>query len=163
MLNFDEELTEEHKKEMEKHGAFSQDKIADHYNELCSHYEEIYLRAGWHDPLKIAELTKHLAGDNAESSAVLDMGCGTGLVGQYLKERGFKTIVGVDASSGMLEKAEKKGSYTDLVELFLGLPETFPEKFHNKFDYITASGILAEGHLDSKVFDEMLLALKTGG
>ena len=28
---------------------------------------------------------------------------------------------------------------------------------------ITASGILAEGHLDNKVFDEMLLALKTGG
>jgi len=33
------------------------------------------------------------------------MGCGTGLVGQYLKERGFKTIVGVDASKGMLDKA----------------------------------------------------------
>ena len=91
------------------------------------------------------------------------MGCGTGLVGQYLKERGFKTIVGVDASKGMLEKAHKKGSYSDLEELFLGLPDTFPQKFHNKFEIITASGILAEGHLDNKVFDEMLLALKTGG
>jgi predicted TPR repeat methyltransferase len=163
MLNFDGELTEEHKKEMEKHGAFSQDKIAEHYDELSSHYEEIYLRAGWHDPLKCAELAKHLVGDAAEASAVLDMGCGTGLVGQYLKERGFKTIVGVDASKGMLDKARVKGSYSDLEELFLGLPDTFPQKFHNKFDIITASGILAEGHLDNKVFDEMLLALKTGG
>ena len=57
-LNFSGELTEEHKKEMEKHGAFSQDKIAEHYDELSSHYEEIYLRAGWHDPLKCAELAK---------------------------------------------------------------------------------------------------------
>lgn len=91
------------------------------------------------------------------------MGCGTGLVGQYLKERGFKKIVGIDASKGMLEKAEVKGSYTELDELFLGQPETFPAKYHNRFDVITASGILAEGHLDNKVFDEMLMALKVGG
>jgi predicted TPR repeat methyltransferase len=71
--------------------------------------------------------------------------------------------VGVDASAGMLEKARVKGSYTDLHELFLGQPETFPEQLHGKFDVITASGILAEGHLDNKVFDEMLMALKTGG
>ena len=125
-LNFEGELTEEHKKEMEKHGAFSQDKIAEHYDELSSHYEEIYLRAGWHDPLKCAELAKQCSGESAENSSVLDMGCGTGLVGQYLRERGFKTIVGVDASRGMLDKAQKKGAYTDLEELFLGLPDTFP-------------------------------------
>jgi len=47
--------------------------------------------------------------------------------------------------------------------LFLGKPETFPNKFHNAFDAVTASGILAEGHLDISVFEEMLLALKTGG
>lgn len=91
------------------------------------------------------------------------MGCGTGLVGQYLSERGFKHITGVDASIKMLEKAREKGVYSDLVELFLGKPDTFPNQYHNNFDLITASGILAEGHLDTKVFDEMLLALKVGG
>ena len=91
------------------------------------------------------------------------MGCGTGLVGQYLKERGFVKIVGVDASRGMLDKAQIKGSYTELKELFLGKPDTFPQELRNRFDVITASGILAEGHLDNNVFDEMLLALKTGG
>ena len=162
-MDFKGELTEAHKQEMTKHGNFSQDKIADHYDELSSHYEEIYLRAGWHDPLKCAELSKKLVGDAAESAAVFDMGCGTGLVGQYLKERGFKTIVGVDASKGMLDKAQVKGSYTELEELFLGKPDTFPAKFHNRFEVVTASGILAEGHLDNNVFDEMLLALKQGG
>jgi predicted TPR repeat methyltransferase len=91
------------------------------------------------------------------------MGCGTGLVGQYLKERGFVNVVGVDASKRMLEKASTKNSYSELKELFLGVPETFPVELHNRFDAITASGILAEGHLDNKVFDEMLLSLKTGG
>ena len=162
-MDFNGELTEAHKIEMSKHGNFAQDKIAEHYDELSSHYEEIYLRAGWHDPLKCAELAKDCVKDNAEVSTVLDMGCGTGLVGQYLKERGFKNIIGVDASRGMLDKAQEKGSYTELIELFLGAPTTFPESLQNRFDVITASGILAEGHLDNQVFDEMLLALKTGG
>jgi predicted TPR repeat methyltransferase len=48
------------------------------------------------------------------------MGCGTGLVGLYLKERGFAHVVGVDASAGMIEKAKTKESYEELHELFLG-------------------------------------------
>ena len=47
--------------------------------------------------------------------------------------------------------------------MFLGKPETFPAMFHDKYDALTAVGILAEGHLDCTVFDEMLLALKKGG
>lgn len=157
------ELTEEFKKKAVQHGNFSQDNIAEHYNELASHYEEVYLTAGWHDPLKCAELTKEVLGDNVETAEILDMGCGTGLVGQYLKERGFKKIVGVDASKGMLDRAAEKNSYTELKELFLGLPDTFPREYHNRFEAITASGILADNHLDTKVFEEMLLSLKVGG
>ena len=82
-------ITDEMKQEMLKHGAFKQDNIAEHYNELSSHYEEIYLTVGYHDPLKCAELTKEIFGDESPNVHVLDMGCGTGLVGQYLKERGF--------------------------------------------------------------------------
>ena len=148
---------------MLSHGNFKQENISEHYDELSNHYEDIYLMVGYHDPLKCAELAKEVFGDQAEEKHIFDMGCGTGLVGQYLKERGFKNIVGVDASKGMLEKAKEKESYSELKELFLGLPDTFPDEYRNRFDAITAAGILAEGHLDNKVFDEMILALKTGG
>ncbi len=156
-------ITEELKQEMLKHGNFSQDKIAEHYDELSSHYEHIYLSVGYHDPLRCAELAHEIFGVKSPEVEIFDMGCGTGLVGQYLKERGFKKVVGVDASKGMLGKAAEKNSYSELKELFLGLPDTFPREYHNRFDAITAAGILAEGHLDNKVFDEMLLSLKTGG
>ena len=101
---------------MLKHGAFTQDHIAEHYDELCGQYEQIYLSVGYHDPLKCAELTKELFSDNSAEVQVFDMGCGTGLVGQYLKERGFKTVVGVDASKGMLDKAKEKDAYSELTE-----------------------------------------------
>lgn len=66
---------------MTKHGNYNQETIAEQYDELSSNYEQIYLTAGWPDPLQCAELAKICVGDSAESSQVLDMGCGTGLVG----------------------------------------------------------------------------------
>ena len=71
--------------------------------------------------------------------------------------------MGVDASPGMLEKAKEKNAYENLQELFLGQPDTFPMGLRERFDAVTAAGILAEGHLDNNVFDEMLLALKQNG
>lgn len=68
MMNFSGDLSDEHKIEMAKHGNFSQENIAEHYNELSSNYEQIYLRAGWHDPLKCAELAKVCVGDEAENA-----------------------------------------------------------------------------------------------
>jgi SAM-dependent methyltransferase len=167
-MDFSADLTDTHKKEMEKHANFSQDNIKDHYDELCSNYEDIYLRAGFHDPKKCAELvSKHfeLVSKPKEEIEVLDMGCGTGLVGKYLYEDGFKQIVGLDASKGMLDEADatKPGVHKELIELFLGSPSTYPDTLKDRFDFVTASGILADNHLDNSVFEEMLLTLKKGG
>lgn len=89
------------------------------------------------------------------------MGCGSGLVGKYLNEMGFTNIVGVDASKGMLQECEtsKPGVHSELIELFLGNPDTYPENLRNRFDVVTASGILADNHLDCSVFEEFLLTL----
>jgi SAM-dependent methyltransferase len=153
---------------MEKHAGFKQDEIVEHYDDLCTNYEAIYLRVGFHDPKKCAELSKdtyNLVGKEMKDVDVLDMGCGTGLVGQYLHEYGFRSIVGLDASKGMLKETEisKPNVHKELVELFLGSPSTYPERLHNTFDIVTASGILADNHLDNTVFEEMLLSLRNGG
>lgn len=63
----------------------------------------------------------------------------------------------------MLKQAEEKKVYKELHELFLGKPESFPDQFKNKFDIVTGSGILCEGHVSTRVLEEMLLALKQGG
>ena len=60
----------------------------------------------------------------------------------------------------MLGQAATKQCYDELVHMFLGKPKEFPERFRNRFDIITAAAILAEGHLMSEVFDEMIHALK---
>ena len=128
-----DKLTEEHIKEIEKHAGFDQANITEHYDDLSTNYEDIYLKVGWPDPMKCAELVEACQPDvtiSKEHTRILDMGCGTGLVGQYLKEKGFDNIDGQDASQGMLENAKKKGAYKELDKLFLGSPTTYPEKYH---------------------------------
>jgi predicted TPR repeat methyltransferase len=159
--------SEETKKEYEIHGGFSQETISNKYDELSRNYEDVYNSVGWPDPVQCAEQT--IANGYTEASEVLDMGCGTGLVAQYLKEKsGVETpkVIGIDASQGMIDKAEKKGVYTEIRKLLLCDPEKYKEEqsdLLNRFDFITASGLLAEGHATCKVFDEMLASLKVGG
>jgi len=92
------------------------------------------------------------------------MGCGTGLVGdQLFKVGGFKNILGVDASVEMMAKAKAKGSYKQTIELWLGKPETFPKNLRNRFRLLVCCAVLAEGHCDKKLFDEMVMAAKGRG
>jgi len=63
----------------------------------------------------------------------------------------------------MLEQAREKNIYTELEKVFLGDADEFPQHLRNRFDVLGCTGLLAEGHLTATCFDEMLLALKTGG
>ena len=64
------------------------------------------------------------------------MGCGTGLAGVALKAKGYTNIDGLDASGEMIKKSEEKGAYRNIDLLFLGKPDTFPEKYHGKYDVV---------------------------
>jgi len=95
------DLKEKEKEEFEKHAGFNQNNIKEHYDELSAHYEQVYLKAGWPDPRKSADLAhEHVehTGKTVETATIFDMGCGTGLVGKYMTEFGYKFIDGVDAS-----------------------------------------------------------------
>ncbi|HEY8507469.1 MAG TPA: tetratricopeptide repeat protein, partial [Steroidobacteraceae bacterium] len=47
-------------------------------------------------------------------NSVLDAGCGTGLCGPLLRKQ-CRTLVGVDLSPGMVQRAQQRGSYDELV------------------------------------------------
>ena len=50
-----------------------------------------------------------------KATPILDLGCGTGLVGRELWERGYRNIDGLDISPKMLNEARDKGIYTELI------------------------------------------------
>lgn len=84
---------------------------------MARNYDGIYNRIGFPDPAKTAEKAeKHAKARGLDKSTcrILDVGCGTGLVGQELAARGFKQITGIDFSEQMLEAAAVKQVYANL-------------------------------------------------
>lgn len=79
---------------------------------------------------------------------VLDMGCGTGQVGGWLKDYAA-SLTGVDMSAGMVAVARKKGLYQNLHELSLadyfdGVNTLQPTGQRSQmFDIVTAADVLA--------------------
>lgn len=156
-------ISDQTKKNIEEFNDFRQETIEQTYDQVAEKYDDIMLSMGHPDPKHCAQFAKEL---HPQGAMILDMGCGTGLVGEELVKVGFdsKNIWGIDASQGMLDVTSKKQCYGgELIHMFLGQPASFRHDLYNKFDVVTAAGILAEGHLMSEVFDEMLHALKQGG
>lgn len=94
--------------EMEKHNKYDQALTVEHFDSVAEHYEGVYLRAGYPDPKKVQEYVSNIASKQVipkHLAQICDFACGTGLVGQNLKEAGFQNITGIDISPKMLEKA----------------------------------------------------------
>ncbi len=87
----------------------------DLYRDWAQTYDH-HLEAGLHyqGPEKIADMLASVLDE--KSARVIDIGCGTGLVGQYLSSRGFSKIDGLDFSPEMLAVARSKSIYQELLE-----------------------------------------------
>ncbi|MEY4174278.1 MAG: hypothetical protein RI900_1443 [Actinomycetota bacterium] len=113
---------------------------------------------GYVSPRLVAEA---LAAHTDDVSApVLDIGCGTGLVGQECADRGFTTIDGLDLSMAMMQVAAGRGVYRRLVEGDLrgALPlET------GAYRAAVCAGTFTSGHVDAACLDEVLRTIRPGG
>ncbi|WP_430912578.1 class I SAM-dependent DNA methyltransferase [Methylobacterium sp. sgz302541] len=69
---------------------------------------------GYRGPQLLREALDAVAGAGARFGTALDLGCGTGLVGEVLAGRADR-LVGIDLSPAMLAKARAKGLYQRLV------------------------------------------------
>ena len=67
------------------------------------------------DRLDLPLLRSLVSVDWGRIAAAVDLGCGTGRIGAWLKEHGVARVDGVDTSSAMLERAGAKRIYDRLV------------------------------------------------
>lgn len=91
---------------------------------------------------------------------ILDVACGTGLVGAALARHGFDRISGLDLSAEMLEQAIAKGCYTSVFVADAQEPWPFEQ---GTFDAVVCVGALTVGHMDVAAFRRMVEALAPGG
>lgn len=84
------------------------------YDEWASFYDEELDELGYLGPGMAAAIFEQYVSD--KESLILDAGCGTGLVGQKLSERGYRNLHGCDYSEQMLAVADTTGSYKSLAK-----------------------------------------------
>ena len=108
-------------------------------------------------PAHAAETVVRVAGVAGE---ILDAGCGTGLVGLALVERGATRIDGVDLSPGMLERARDTGAYRHLQPADLTRPMPTPA---DAYDVVVCVGTLTHGHVGPGALGEFVRVTRPGG
>ncbi len=93
-------------------GTSDPQEVAGRYDEWAQSYDDDLTSWSYRAPAVVAEavVTRLPA-----AGSVLDVGCGTGLVGRELRARGFAgQILGLDISQASLEIARESGAYGSL-------------------------------------------------
>ena len=94
-----------------------------------------------------------------KSLRIIDVGCGTGLVGVELEKGGFSNFDGIDISQEMIDIAKQRG----YAQLFIGsLNVSLPCK-NNEYDAALCVGVFTHGHVGSNRLDELVRIVKPGG
>ncbi len=91
---------------------------------------------------------------------VIDLGCGTGLLGRELAELGFETIDGIDYSPEMIERAHATGIYRDLWSADLNEPLDIVD---GAYGAAAAMGVFSFGHVYADALDEICRIITPGG
>ena len=107
-------------------------------------------------PKSVALLSTRL---KDKSVKIIDIGCGTGLVGKNLKAEGFLYFDGIDISEDMLSIAKSRG-YTNL---FLGSLNKELPLLTDSYDCAMCIGVFTHGHVSSDRFNELCRIIKPGG
>ena len=78
------------------------------FDNFADNYEQVLGRIGYSTPRELRTITGDIKG------TIVDLGCGTGLVGEAYQTSGAK-LIGIDISAKILEKAREKHIYQELI------------------------------------------------
>lgn len=132
---------------------------ATHYDGWAASYDKDLLEEyGYSAPRIAAEALDRVLPDR--NAVILDVGCGTGLVGKELANRGFSRFVGVDVSPGMLAEAEKTGLYEELI---LADAEAEGPGAQDAYDAVISVGSFGLGHLGPEAMAGLARCARPGG
>ena len=130
-----------------------------HYDAWAPDYER--------DLLQRCGYSAHVIGARAFAAAnpdrgirIIDVGCGTGLVGAELRQYAFTCIDGLDISADMMAQAAAKQVYRRLIrgDLMAGAPVA-----QGSYDAAICVGSFAPGHLGPAALGTIARLVRPGG
>jgi predicted TPR repeat methyltransferase len=141
-------------------------RLDDFYREWADSYDMDVFGQGYQGPAFIAALAADVAAAAMEAApsglTVLDVGCGTGLVGVELARAGFTRIDGVDLSHSMVTRARGTGSYRHLVGgVDLNRPVDCLQP--GTYDIAVCCGVFTVGHVGPHALANLAGTVRRGG
>ena len=136
------------------------DNIKAYYEDWAETYNDDTAATEYNGPLMAARLLHRELKD--ANAALLDAGCGTGLVGVELAKLGFNVIDGFDLSESMADLARSTGCYREVLgEIdIMRAAEHYPEP---EYDAVLSVGVFTLGHVPPEALRVLLQLTRPGG
>ncbi|XP_038078459.1 methyltransferase-like protein 27 isoform X1 [Patiria miniata] len=136
------------------------DQMLDYYADWADSYDTDVKSSGYEAPRVCAEALGKVLSD--KSALIVDCAAGTGIVGEELKNIGFKTIDAVDYSQQSLDISASKGVYRRLI------CNKFDENKIEEIKDDSCSALICVGallmnHITQTAFPEWNRIVKQGG
>jgi ubiquinone/menaquinone biosynthesis C-methylase UbiE len=93
------------------------------------------------------------------TASVLDLGAGTGLVGEFLAKEGLARITALDLSADMLAVAKRKGCYHDILKMDAEALDISDDSF----DAGISVGTFTPNHVGLEAMNEFVRVVRPGG
>jgi predicted TPR repeat methyltransferase len=140
------------------HSTSDPGEVADRYDAWAKGYDDDLASWSYRAPAVVAEtvLTRH-----PDADWVLDVGCGTGLVGRALRARGFAgRLRGLDISQASLEIARRAGAYDEVEHA--DLQQRLPLA-DDSVDVVVCVGVMSYLPEVEAVWRELARVARSGG
>ncbi|XP_039252544.2 methyltransferase-like protein 27 [Styela clava] len=138
-------------------------KLRTFYDNWAQSYDWDMLDMGYslHSTASIL-LMERLSTAYQENCVIIDVGCGTGLVGSVLRKKGYCGILhGVDENKNMLNVANRKNAYNDLYLQYMSpIDPISVEILYDAFVCVAAFGL---EHIHPLLLPHMVDHVKPGG
>jgi predicted TPR repeat methyltransferase len=132
--------------------------VADRYDAWAESYDADLDTWAYRAPVRVAESVVTL---RPQARSVLDVGCGTGLVGRALRVHGCTgELTGLDISEASLQVAERSGDYTALRPADLQEPLMLDD---DSFDVVVCVGVMTYLPDTEAVWRELVRVARSGG
>jgi predicted TPR repeat methyltransferase len=128
------------------------------FDQYAEHFDEhLVERLGYQTPALLDAALRKAA--QLRDASVLDLGCGTGLMGPYLRPLA-RSLAGVDLSGKMLDKARERQLYDELVCGEIG---AYLATQAARFDLVVAADVLVYFGDLAPLFAQVRRVLRPGG
>ncbi|WP_084792193.1 class I SAM-dependent DNA methyltransferase [Actinopolyspora mortivallis] len=138
------------------------DNLKRYYRTWAVSYDHDVASENYSGPTALCDILEKVCGPPQPTTRVLDAGCGTGLVGLELVERGYTTIDGCDLSPEMVDVASKTGAYRWL-QGDVDLNWDIDSSLVDSYDVVVACGVFTVGHVLPLALNQLIKATRPGG